>query len=465
MRTVFVILLVTFGYFVPPVSWNGNSRFDLVRAVVEEGRLSIDSFHRNTGDKARVGAHYYTDKAPGVSLLAVPAYAIFYLTLRLTHQELPSETLSAVGERVAVNHSFSRGIYVATLTTASLWSALAGAILFGFVRSRSGSRKIALVVTLAFALGTPVLPYSTMLYGHALAGAQLWLALALLLPWTPDRESPPTARRAALAGLLGGLSVLCEYPAAIPLAMIALHAYRAGGRRGFAMVCLGALPPLVALLGYHAAAFGGPFTTGYKFVENPLFAGQHQGLLGISLPDPGAAFQLLFGRLRGLFYLSPVLLPAAAGLVLLVRDPALRRDLTIAPAMVAYFILLNASYYMWWGGSAYGPRHAIPMLPFLALGLWPVLRTRYRFAIWPLGALSIANALAATAVGAESPARGDQLADHVWSFILENRVAVETGTSNLGLVMHLRGLLSLLPLLAVWALGALVVLQEEPRRS
>ena len=30
-------------------------------------------------------------------------------------------------------------------------------------------------------------------------------------------------------------------------------------------------------------------------------------------------------------------------------------------------LLLNASYYMWWGGDIYGPRFLIPTIPFLAL--------------------------------------------------------------------------------------------------
>ena len=36
-------------------------------------------------------------------------------------------------------------------------------------------------------------------------------------------------------------------------------------------------------------------------------------------------------------------------------------------------LLLNAGYYMWWGGAALGPRHVIPALPFLCSGIWPAL--------------------------------------------------------------------------------------------
>ena len=38
--------------------------------------MIIDAYQDNTGDKAKVGDHWYTDKAPGASLTAVPAVCI-----------------------------------------------------------------------------------------------------------------------------------------------------------------------------------------------------------------------------------------------------------------------------------------------------------------------------------------------------------------------------------------------------
>ncbi len=459
MRTVFLLLLVTYGYFVPPVSWNGNSRFDLTRALVEEGGVRIDSFHRNTGDKAEHGGHVYTDKAPGVSLLGAPAYAIFLATTTLTGQPPPAITVEparrgAVFEYVTANRSFSRGIYVVTLTAVGLWSALGGAVLFGFLRARTGSPARALALTAACAIGSPILPYSTMLYGHATAAAQLWLALALLVPWRPG-DPEPLLRRVALAGLLCGLATLCEYPAAGGAALLGLFVLLRKGRRAAAAFLLGATPAAAVLLGYHAAAFGGPLSTGYAHVQSPLFAGQQSGFFGIGWPRPGVVISLLFGRLRGLFWVAPVLLLAAIGLPRLVRTTRLWP----AAALPAFFLLVNGGYYMWWGGSAYGPRHLLPALPFLTLGLLAVPAPLARARL-PLLALSMANALAATAIGPEAPARGDLLADHIWSFVLAGRVAVESGTSNLGLEMRLPGLLSLVPLLCLWAAGANVILHE-----
>jgi hypothetical protein len=43
-RLLFAGFLGTFAYFQPGGGWNQNARFAQVRAIVEEGRLAIDSF-------------------------------------------------------------------------------------------------------------------------------------------------------------------------------------------------------------------------------------------------------------------------------------------------------------------------------------------------------------------------------------------------------------------------------------
>src|SRR5271167_3558696 len=66
------VVLISYAYFYQGGGWNQNSRFDLVRAVIEQGTLRIDAYHENTSDKAFANGHYYSDKAPGLALLAVP---------------------------------------------------------------------------------------------------------------------------------------------------------------------------------------------------------------------------------------------------------------------------------------------------------------------------------------------------------------------------------------------------------
>ncbi len=119
---IFVTLLLTYGYFFSEPSWNGRSRMDLVRALVEDHTTQIDRFHANTGDKSYFEGHYYSDKAPGASFLAVPTYAAYFgwLTAR-------------VGESAARNQADEfeyKGLYLSTLAAVAFPSAAAVTLFF-----------------------------------------------------------------------------------------------------------------------------------------------------------------------------------------------------------------------------------------------------------------------------------------------------------------------------------------------
>src|SRR5258708_35663851 len=108
------VLFVSFGYSSQGGGWNQNTRFDLVRAILETHSVRIDLYHENTGDKAHLGTHYYTDKAPGASLTALPAVALVREVMRAFHRHLYSrEAIVACS-------------YVATLAAAAAPAALAG---------------------------------------------------------------------------------------------------------------------------------------------------------------------------------------------------------------------------------------------------------------------------------------------------------------------------------------------------
>jgi hypothetical protein len=73
---LFFILLVSYSYIFP--RWadpNQNSRLDMIVAVVDDHTLQIDKYVQNTVDYAKVGEHYYSDKAPGIAFAGIPIYA------------------------------------------------------------------------------------------------------------------------------------------------------------------------------------------------------------------------------------------------------------------------------------------------------------------------------------------------------------------------------------------------------
>jgi hypothetical protein len=185
-----------------------------------------------------------------------------------------------------------------------------------------------------------------------------------------------------------------------------------------------------------------------------------QGVMGVGLPRPAVLFAELFGRARGLLYLSPVLILGFVGLgrrLARTRDGE-RVDTLVAAVAVLYFLLMNAGYYMWYGGSALGPRHVIPALPFLCLGVPFAFRGPRRRLLGALLTVSVVNQLAATVVEPAAPLVRDVLRDHVYRRLLGGEVLLPGGRSNLGALVGLPGLTSLLPLLALWALALPILL-------
>ena len=358
---LFALVFGTYAYFYQAGGWNQNSRFDLTRAIVEQGTLSIDAFQENTGDKAQREGHWFTDKAPGLSVLAVPAYAV-------VHAVRPGAIVA--------------GSYLATLFAVALPSALAALQLFALGRAMGLSAGWSAALTIAYALGTLALPYSTIFYGHQLSAALGLSAFSLV--WR--------GRAPVLAGLLLGIAVCVDYTSVILVLGVLGYALAKRGARGTAGLIAGGLPAAVALGAYHAAAFGHPLALPYEFVLQ-----EHRRMgwfMGIAAPDPRVIGALLVGPYRGLLYGSPWLVAGLPGLVVLA------------------YLLLNAGLVDWHGGWAMGPRYLIPAIPFLAIGAmglllaWPAGSVARRAAAWTFGAavaLSIALMLMGTAVRPDVP--------------------------------------------------------------
>src|ERR1700733_14195189 len=69
------ILLVGIAYatMIQSFSWNQTSHYDLIRSLNVE-KTNIDQFQGNTGDKVFYKGHWYSARAPGLALFALPFY-------------------------------------------------------------------------------------------------------------------------------------------------------------------------------------------------------------------------------------------------------------------------------------------------------------------------------------------------------------------------------------------------------
>ena len=465
---IFAVTFISYAYFYQGGGWNQNSRFDLVRAIVEQGTLRIDAYHENTKDKAYYQGHYYSDKAPGLALLALPAAAIARPMLRAT----------------GIDPASPRGLiatsYLVTIVAVALPTALACACLFLIVLRLGSRESAALFAALSMGLATPIWAYATLFWGHALTGACLLFAFAVGTMLRDSERDRGDFLCGVAVGLSAGWATVSEYPAAPASMILAVFAltqvWPAGWPRRWRTavgISAGALACIAVLMVYQYRAFGSVLHPSYAYYQEGAFPWMKHGYMGLTYPRIEVMLKLLFGCRRGLFVVAPVLAAAPFGLRLLWKNPAARSAAVAASAIAAYYFLFNASFSAWDGGWSYGPRYLSAGLPLLCVGLAPVWTSANPRLRQILAALAVCGglfSLMAVSTTAEPPdefrcALFQLLAPSFWAGKLSlNQGSMLTlsetaggkahGAFNLGELAGLHGLPSLIPLFVIWGSAA-----------
>lgn len=437
---VATVLFYNFPYFRALQHANELPRLFQTMAMVEEGRYAIDTYrhlygYRKTMDlsrshclgpqvtraaqRARRGQplpaeltrrgcveRTYSNKAPGMSFLAVPVYAAHRAWYGARGKTADLRRVRDPEERF---RRLKRVTFWVRLFTAALPAFGFLLLLSYWLRPFVPETHLRRVAVVAYGLGTLAFTYAAQVMSHQLATSLLFSAFMLV-----HMVGRRSARVWLLipAGFLGAAALASDYQlifAAVPLALYTLWVVRPLPRVAWAL--LGALPPIVLLLHYHHAAFGSVFYTGYDFLIARHDAALHdQGVLGITTPRWKAMYGSFLSPDNGLLYFSPWLVPAALGLGWLWRLPAADspvtapspsavRRLTWPSAEWVFFVAVLAVYTyfitsiaFWRGGWQTGPRYVNAMLPCLVLPYGLLLR-RVRDRPW-LWALAVGPALA-----------------------------------------------------------------------
>jgi hypothetical protein len=415
---LFLTLFVCYAWFHQGGGWNQNSRFSQVRAIVETGSLSINAFWRWTAvfeggvpvglqrrplampsvqrslaqetngfDVAMHDGRVFPNKPPGTTLLALPAGWLSWQIERRLGLDLDAWW------------PLTLRLYAITVLSVGLIGA-AGGVVF-----RRASNALFpevpppwhVAAALTFGLGTLIWPYATILMDHVPHAVLLLTAFALVHSAVAEGGHAGPWRLAA-AGLAGGLAALVNYSAVLALAPLALYgAIRLRSVLALAPALLGAIPPLLLLGAYHDACFGRIVTLVNSF-QPETFRSKDAVVMGVfKWPDPAVLVRLLVSEYRGLFLYAPALLVGLLGLFRMVCSRRLRLEGALFASVFLAFLLMNASFNGWHGGSAYGPRYLVPAVPFLALPLAPLLQRRPR-TVGAIALLSAAIALLGTAV-------------------------------------------------------------------
>jgi hypothetical protein len=373
------------------MGWAQLAHFAEVRALADAEK-TVDRWHWETGDVAWIDGHYYSVKSPGTAALSVPLYLAIDAGARGAANAAAQNASEAHHPRWTPNAEFpwqqygyseERALRVESEIEANapvVWgltllaAVIPSVLLLLLVRSVGDRLEpgygTAAAITLG--LGTILMVFAAEFFSHAISAALGLAAFALLMR---ERAGPPRLPLVAAAGLLAGLAITFEYQVGLVGAVLFGYAVwrRSPVGRGLAYVgggLVGALP----IFAYNLWTLGSPLDFAYGDAVAVRGASGHQeiglnddGFFGITSPRLDAAVDLLLGG-RGLLVLTPVLVLAAIGVVLMHRRGHRAEALTIAGVSVAYF-LYDSAYWQPYGGGTPGPRFLIPMLPFLALGL------------------------------------------------------------------------------------------------
>ncbi|MFP5361410.1 MAG: hypothetical protein ACLGI5_01620 [Thermoleophilia bacterium] len=484
--------------------WAQTSYMALSRAL-SDGTAKIDRWHWQTHDIAYTDGHYYSVKPPGLPLATLPLYRALDAAgaQQLAHdarvraesgggrpwmaRTLPVALYGYSRERAIASRAAIADD--APITWAlGLLGVLAPAVALLVLVAR-GAERIApgtgTAVALTLGAGTLVLPFATLYFSHMLSALLSFAAFRLV--WRErTRAAPLRPAPLAAAGLLAGLAVVCEYPLAITAAIVGLYALRPRrpGMMRRALAYGGGLAAGVAPLPvYQWWAFGSPLQMSYENAVEQTGRSGHDvlglndgGFFGITLPRPEAALELLASG-RGLLTLTPVLVAAIAGVVVLARDRAGRHraEAGVIVAIALAYLVYNAGYWLPLGGGSPGPRFLFPVLPFLALGLAIAWR-RWPAVTLALTAISATTMVAATIsypmIGTNDPGVWVQRIEagnmqhtvldlagiahglvSILPFAIGIAVALALGVASLGRAHLARGARWAPPAVAAWALG------------
>jgi hypothetical protein len=417
---IFFLFFVTWCYFFQGGSWGVNSRICLLQALLQQQTFSIDAYKEdsidpefsfvNTGDWSFKDGHYYSNKAPGLTFMALVPFGI-------TKQVIKRIYPQNIEKQIFIS------TYVSTIFTTGLCSALLCLLIFYLLNNFFQLNiKQSIWLTLFYGFGTLGFSYSTTLYSHIPAAFFGFFSFVCILI-LKHTINPHSKKLGFLAGFSASTAVLIEPSTVFVLGFLFIYlASFAKGRSQLLMFCVGCVPPACLQFINNFACFGNPLASGYNY-SNPAVMFSHNGKL-FGFPNPINVLRILFLPDRGLFTSSPVLLMTIPGCLIFIKSKKWRAEALFCLAVTGSFLLFIISYYAWHHASTPGPRYLLPILPFMfLLSVFAIKKMPRLFSL--LGLISIVINLAITLVGNEvDHDMANPLRDFVLKNILDGNVSV-----------------------------------------
>ena len=286
----------------------------------------------------------------GVAIMQAPMFGVAHALTRWTN-------LSPDGFTLYYQHAAG--------LSGLLWI-VAGLVVLRRVLCRHFSDAVTAATLLTILLGTNLYHHATFdsSYSHPYA----FFLFAAFLDLTETWHAQPSQSTSVLLGLVAGLIVITRHTNVLFLLFFPLYGVLSTETFRARLAVLGREARLVAVIGIVAAIVVTPqLAIYYQATGSPIISSY--GNLGFNFESPRIV-GVLFSVQKGLFFWSPLLLLASAGLFGLARSSHSARAFVLPAVLIlvadTYVI---ASWWDWQFGASFGHRAFVDALPVFAIGL------------------------------------------------------------------------------------------------
>ena len=309
------------------------------------------SFYNVTSfDTIVFNGQFYSVYAPGMAYLSMPV-GIFGILLN-------GGTLTTQTWAILTDEGF-----------VALCAALSGLVLYKVCRMYADSTS-SLLASLTLSFGTIVWPFATVLFDHDVA--MLFSLLGVYCVLKCSRMENTGAQRYAVLAAAGaslGIASTIEYLSALlvlPLVLFLAFRRKLNLPSGLVLGAVFSLGPILDLF-YNQAVTGNLFV----FPED-LYGGTAISRFDLSQLFTVPVYNLL-SPYRGLFLLSPVLIIGVFGLFRMYQTVNFRGDALLFLSLFLLGLLPYSAWSDWEGGSSFGPRFLVDVIPYLVIPIAFVL--------------------------------------------------------------------------------------------
>ena len=281
----------------------------------------------------------------GVAVLQTPFFVAAHALTRWTN-------LSPDGFTLYYQH----GAGIAGLA----WT-IAGLVVLRRLLLRRFSDGVVAATVVTLLLGTNLYHYAT--FDSSYSHAYSFFLFAALLDLTERWHESATTMRSILLGIAAGLIVLTRHTNAILLLVVPLYGVRSVDTLRGAVAAFTVRKRQVLIAAAVGTAVVIPQLLLYYQATGRILVSSY-GSLGFNFGSP-QLWGVLFSVQKGVFFWSPLLLLALAGLM----TAPVRAFLLPGALILALDTYLIASWWDWQFGGSYGHRGFVDLLPLFALGL------------------------------------------------------------------------------------------------